>query len=273
MDHKKPNFFLIWIVVLIVCATLQMPVWGILLVCVGYGVLVLLLRFQQSLFWTAYLIHGMLSKPETALKLYDYAYSRGARAGAPMIAYAMLLMERSRYAQALEILQEVQTRRDLNPRMRLISRQDLALALSKTGNTTAAIEEMEKIRQDHECLGSSFYGTLAYFYILAGLYDKAEEINTLSRTRPEDDGAYYDNLGLIAYRKGNLEEAEALFQSALEADEAMLSPRYHLGLLAEARGDTAEAKEFFRAVYDGGVTGLSTISPEAAEEKYRQYCQ
>lgn len=271
MKKTKPNFLLVWILGLMVCAMAQIPMWGIVLLSIGYGVLILLLRFRHSVLWLAYLIHGVRNQPEKALKLYDYAYAHGGRAGAPMIAYAMLLMERCRYDEALRVLQAVQGRSDLKPAMRFLSRRDLALACEKTGNVVQAIDEMEKIRQDYECLGSDFYATLAYFYIQAGEYGKAEEVNELSAAE-EPGGAYYDNLALIAYRQGNLAKAEDLFQKALETDDTMLSPRYHLGLLAESRGEPDRAGEWFCAVHEAGVTGLSTVSPEAVEEKYRKYC-
>lgn len=273
MGKKKSNLLVIWILGLFVCAMLQVPVWGMVLGSAAYAVLILLLRLHLSIFWAGYFVHGIWEKPEAALKLYDFAYTHGARAGAPMIAYAMLLMERFRYAEALSVLQEVQNRRDLNQKMRLVSRQDLAIAREKTGNIAAAIEEMEKIRQEYECLGSDFYGTLAYFYIQAGEYRKAEEINELSRTEDEGSGAYYDNLALIAYHQKKPEQAEALFQKALELDAAMVSPRYYLGLIAAQKGDFSEAARYFQQVHDSGITGLNTVSAVEAEEEFHRYCK
>lgn len=266
MSGKKVNHFMIWILGLVVCAMLHVPVWGMILGSLTYGVLLLLLRFQLSAFWAGYFIHGIWNKPETARKLYDFGYEHGARAGAPLIAYAMLLLEDGRYPRALEVLQAVQDRTDLNQTMRLVSRQDLAIAWEKNGETALAIEEMEKIRQEYECLGSNFYANLAYFYIQAGDYDKAEEINELSEDA-EETGAYYDNLALIAWKKEDKAQAKMLFEKALTVDEAMVSPKYYLGMLAEEQGDMETAAKYFRAALDSGITGLNTVSRKQVEER------
>lgn len=270
MGVKKRNPLMIWILGLVVCAMLRVPVWGMILASLGYGVLLLLLHFKLSVFWAGYFIHGIWNKPETARKLYDYGYDHGVRAAAPMIAYAMLLMEDGRYPLALEVLQEVQERPDLNQTMRLVSRQDLAIAWEKNGDISRAIEEMEKIRQEYECLGSNFYSNLAYFYIQAGDFDKAEEINDL----PEDTektGAYYDNLALIAWGKEDKEQAKLLFEKALAENEAMVSPKYYLGMLAEEEGNLDTAENYFRMALSSGITGLSTISRHQVEERLCRY--
>lgn len=270
MSRKKSNPFMIWILGLAVCAMLHVPVWGMILGSLGYGVLLLFLNLPLSTFWTGYLIHGIWNNPETARKLYDYGYDHGARAGAPMIAYAMLLMEDGRYPKALGVLQEVQERPDLNQTMRLVSRQDLAIAWEKNGDISRAIEEMEKIRQEYECLGRNFYSNLAYFYIQAGDFDKAEEINEL----PEDTektGAYYDNLALIAWRKEDKEQAKLLFEKALAEDEAMVSPKYYLGMLEEEEGNLDAAENYFRMALSSGITGLSTISRQQVEKRLCRY--
>lgn len=270
MGKKRGNPFLIWILGLFACAMLGVPVWGIALGSLAYAVVLLSVHYQLCTLWFGYFFHVIRKQPETALKLYDFGYGRGARAGVPMIPYAMLLMESYRYDEALAVLLEVQHRTDLNHIMRLLSRQDLALAMEKTGDVASAIAEMERIRLEYECLDSDFYSTLAYFYIQAGLYDKAEEINALAGAE-EQTGAYYDNLALIAYRRREYEQAKMLFKKALEEDDSMVSPRYHLGMLAEMRGDESAAAAWFCAAWETGVTGLSTITPQQLEEKYSQY--
>lgn len=268
---KKHCFLVIWAVGVLACSAGKVPVWGIVLGSAAYGVLVLLLRFTRSLFWIGYFLQGVLNRPETAFRLYEFAYRHGGRVGPPMIAYAMLLMQKTRYAEALALLKDVQNLQDLDPPTRKISRQNLAIASEKTGDVAGAIAIMEQMRQDYEYFRSDFYTTLAYFYIEAGEYDTAEQINEQARTEGEDCGAVYDNQALIAYKTGDLEQAEALFRKALELDDAMISPRYYLGRIAEEKGDRDTAAQCFWAVHNAGITGLNTVSGEEAEEKYLQY--
>ena len=268
---NKHPYILIWFVGLIVFTLLEIPLWGIVLLSLVYSLAVMLLRFKQSAFWIGYFLHGMLHQPEKARPIYDFAYSHGGKAGPPMCAYALLLMESCQHDQALRVLRDVQRATDLSPAMRTLSRRDLALAYEKTGDVKTAIEIMEQLRQEYEYFRSDFYTTLAYFYIEAGDYDKAAEINELAQAEDRECGAVYDNQALIAYRKGDLTQAEALFQKALDLDEDMVSPRFHLGLIAEEKGDRETAAQYFRDVHNAHITGLNTITRESAEEKYRQY--
>lgn len=268
---KKHGFLVVWAVGVLVCSLGKVPIWGIVLGSAAYGVLVLLLRFSRSLFWIGYFFQGVLNRPEVAFRLYAFAYRHGGRVGPPMIAYAMLLMQKTRYEEALALLEEVQNLPNLDPPTRKICRQNLAIACEKTGDVGGAIAVMEQMRQDYEYFRSDFYLTLAYFYIEAGEYDTAEQINGLARTEGEDCGAFYDNQALIAYKTGDLERAEALFRKALELDAAMISPRYYLGRIAEEKGDHDTAARYFLAVHNAGITGLNTVSREEAEEKYLQY--
>lgn len=271
MNKKNPPLFVIWMFGLILCAMLEVPVWAMAFGSVLFGLLVMLVRRYWTALWLGYFAHGIWNDPEKALKLYDFGYGGGGRAAAPMIAYAMLLMEQYRYDKALAVLWEVQNRTDMNHTMRLVSRQDLAIAMEKTGDVSSALLEMEKIQQEYECLGSNFYSTLAYFYIQAGEYEKAAAANEQSG-KEEPNGAYYDNLALIAYRQGDYAQAKVLFEKALEMDDSIISPRFYLGVLAEQQGDTDTAAEYFREVYESGVTGLSTISREEVQKKYGLYC-
>jgi tetratricopeptide (TPR) repeat protein len=66
------------------------------------------------------------------------------------------------------------------------------------------------------------------------LYRKAVSLN------PEESGGYV-NLGRLLYRKGDLDEAEAQFRSALKINFKSLVAARHLALIACRRGDPATA--------------------------------
>lgn len=268
---KKHILPAVWIGGLVIASACQVSLSGMALGSAAFALLLLLLQFPKSVFWLGYLLHGVWNRREAALRLYRYADSHGGKAGPPMIAYAMLLMEQSQYPQALTVLQAVQELDGLSPALRKISRQNLALAWEKTGDVSRAIEIMEKMRCDFETFSGDFYATLAYFYIEAGAYAQAEAYNELALSEDENCGAVYDNRALIAYKTGNPEQAAELFRKALALDGSMLSPQYYLGLIAEQAGDPETAARCFQALHAAPVTGLNTISRSQIEEKYRQY--
>lgn len=269
---KKHPFVCIWAVGLCVCAICRVPLWGTILGSLLYGLVIVLTRPYRSLFWMGYVLQGIFHCPGAAGKLYEIAYRGGGRAGMPMMAYAMLLLENFRYEESLEVLLEAKGRKDLSPALEKICRQNLAIAYEKTGNLSQAIAGLEQMRQDYQYHRSDFYTMLAFFYIEAGDLDKAEQVNALAGEEGTANGGMYDNLGLIAYKRGDLEEAEDMFQKALEAEETMLSPRYYLAQIAEDRGDRETAARYLRDLSGRTVTGLNTLSREAIEEKCRPYC-
>lgn len=270
---RNSRWITVWVLALFVCAMCQVPVRYMVLGSLVFGILFLLLHFHRSMFWLAYLLHGMFNRPDKAFPLYDKAYQHGARSGPPMIAYAMLLMEAGEYAQALEILQEVGKQNNLKPQLEKISRMDLALAYEKNGNLSEAIEALEQMRADYEYLSSDFYATLGYCYIEADEYEKAEACNLLALELEETCAAVYDNRGLIARKTGDDAQAEFFFRKALELDDSLVSPKFQLGCIAEERGDAEVAAAYFRAVSESALTGLSTVSRGEAEEKYAQFCE
>ena len=271
---KTDRLLFIWIIGLFACGILGVPLWGMLLGSLGYGIFLLLLRPYSSLFWIGYLLHGVLKRPVPAFYLYDLAYRHGAKAAAaPMIAFATLLMQKSQYAQALSVLLDVRKQKNLKPQLERLSLQHLALAYDKSGDVRKAIETMEQIRKERKdgtYLDCDFYATLAYYYIQTGEYARADELNSLALAENENCTAVYDNMGLIAYQNGELDQAQAMFLKALALDSTMVSPKYYLGCIAQARENLVAAASYFRAAHKAEIDGLSIISKAQIDEKYAQ---
>lgn len=269
---KKHPFLILWIAAVIACIFFKVPFGFVALGTLVYILLILLIQLPKTMFFLGYLMQGPGKKPDLAMKMYQYAYDHGARVGAPMIAYGMLLLTNFRYAEGLTVLQDVLMVPNLNPNFLKVTRQDLAIAYYKNDELDKAISTMELMLEEYEYFSGDFYTTLGYFYILAKDYDKATEINEKALSDDPSFGPAYDNLGLIAYEKEDLEEAEELFKKALDLRDTMVSSKYYLGLIAEKRGDSDEASTYFAAAHAGKITGLNTITPEEINEKYKEYC-
>lgn len=269
---KKNYLLLIWIAGLVVCSVMHISFLYTFLGSLAYLILILLLRFKKSVYYLGYIVQGIGKNPELAFKMYSYAYDKGGRTGAPMIAYGMLLLSKSQYDKALTVFQDVLMIENLNPNFLKVARQDLAIAYEKTGDVQTAIDTMELMLQDYEFFSNDFFANLGFFYIEAKEYDKAREITERALKDDEGFGPAYDNLGLIAYETGDLEEAEELFKKALDLRDTMVSSKYYLGLIAEKNGDIDTAATYFAAAHAGKITGMHTITREMVDEKYQQYC-
>lgn len=269
---KKHPFLCVWAAGLCACAIGGVSLWKTALGSLLYGLAAALTRPYRSIFWIGYILQSIFHRPKAAWELYEIAYRRGGRAGVPMMAYAMLLLENFQYEEGLNVLQEAKDRKDLMPALEKIRRQNLAIAYEKTGDLTKAIGILEQMGQDYQYHRSDYYTLLAYYYIEAGELEKAERVNALAQEEGTAGGGMYDNLGLIAYKRGKREEAEDMFRKALEAEETMVSPRYYLAQIAEDRGDRETAAQYLRDLSGRTITGLNILSPRMVEEKCRLYC-
>ncbi|MCF0136195.1 MAG: tetratricopeptide repeat protein [Lachnospiraceae bacterium] len=268
---KKNYLFTIWLVAFLVLTFLKVSFGWIFLGTLVYLLLVLLLRLPRTVFTLGYLLQGG-GKEATSRKMYEWAYKKGARVGAPMIAYGMMLLKNSEYPEGLKVLQDVLLVPKLNPNFLKVVRQDLSIAYYKNGDLETAISTLELMLEEYEFFSGDFYTTLGYFYIEAGDYEKAREINERALKEDASCGAAYDNLALIEYEQGRPEEAEELFLKALELKDTMVSSKYYLGLIAEQKGDADAAADYFTAAHGGTITGLNTITREQVDAKYDEYC-
>jgi len=83
----------------------------------------------------------------------------------------------------------------------------LGVALEKSGRREEAIVLLEKCVGEDETL-SEVYNLLGYLYALEGIkLDEAADLVYTAINMDPDNGAFYDSLGWIYYKKGDLEKA------------------------------------------------------------------
>lgn len=268
---KKHPFLIVYLILVVIGAVARLPFGVILLLSLAYGALYVLLHLPKSAGWLGYLLQGFLKKEDAAFSLYTFCYEKGGRPQAPLIAYAMQLLQRCEYEKGLRVIQDVITLPSISPTLLKIARQDMAIAYWKNGDLESAIGTLEQMLEDYQIFSTEFYTTLGQFYIEAGRYEEAGKTAEEALKEDASCGAAYDNLGLIEYKKGNRAEAKELFEKALELKETMISSKYYLGCIYEEEGDTAKAKSYFSAAHTGKITGIHTVSREMVNEKYERY--
>ena len=268
---RKHPFLVIYIVLLIGAVVFKVGAGWILLGTLVYMLLVALIRLPNTMARLGYYIQGVMKKKDLAFKFYEYAFSHGAAVAAPKVAYAMQLMQKCRYEESRQALEDVLVMKDLQPTILKIVRQDLAIAYWNTGDLQKAIDTLENMKADYDLLSPDYYTTLGYFYIEAKDYKKAAEETEAALNIDQSNGGAYDNLALIEYEQGHMEEAKELFHKALEMKESMASSKYYLGLIYEAEGDVENAKLYFSGAHNANITGMNTVSREQVDAKYNEY--
>jgi len=63
-------------------------------------------------------------------------------------------------------------------------------------------------------------------------------------------GSAYNSLAALAFRRGDLAEAERLVREGLRLEEDLRASRYNLARVLEARGDAKEAERLYREELD-----------------------
>lgn len=268
---KKHPFLVIYIILLIGAVVFHVGGGWILLGSLAYLLLVALIRLPNTIARIGYFLQGVGKKPEQAFRFYEYAFRHGANADAPKIAYAMQLMKKCRYEESKTLLEDLLVKENLQPTLLKIVRQDLAIAYWNCGDLQRAIDTLENMKGDYDLLSPEYYTTLGYFYIEAKNYQKGAEETEEALKLDQSNAGAYDNLAVIAYEQGRMEEAKELFMKALEMKDTLASSKYYLGLIYEAEGDFETARSYFSGAHNSNINGLNTVSREEVDAKYQEY--
>lgn len=101
---------------------------------------------------------------------------------------------------------------------------------------------------------------LALTRAAGGDLEAADRALTTLAQLPNASSDVFYSIGEIKFSKGELDEAEKMYQRAVQIDSTWLRPKLKLGLLAYRRGDQTTAIQAFEAVIAAAPNG-----PDAAE--------
>lgn len=268
---KKHPHACIIILLAALSALFQLEFYWLFIALILYFILLYLIRFPTSVGITGYFIERITGKRDHALSLYRYAYAHKTKSEYALTSYGLYLLEECQYNEALSVFQYLLSLPRIEPMVKKFAYQDLSIAQWKCGDLSAAIGTLEKMLEDYEYFGLSFYITLGYYYAEAGDYDKALLYTNKALEEDSSHGPAYDNLGQIAFRKGDYDEAETWFRKALDLKPGMADSKYYLGLIAEIKQDPEAALTFFQAAAHSKINGMNTVSREQINEKLKAY--
>ena len=145
-------------------------------------------------------------------------------------------------------------------------KQNYALLLWKEGNLTEAIKVTEEIIKDYK--NTVVYGNLGYFYILAGMKEKALELNLEAYDFASDDAVICDNLAYSYYMNDDNDKAEEIYISMHGGKNPPAFPEcyYNYGLVVLKKGDKEKAKELFEKALLQKFSYLSDLDKQTVEK-------
>jgi tetratricopeptide (TPR) repeat protein len=144
----------------------------------------------------------------------------------------------------------------------------LGMTLMALGDTLQAIADYEKafeLRSSDAGMASA----LARVYATAGV--NLERALELARTASRSSHAaeYYDTLGLVYLKKGDLDRAESSLRDALRITPQHVGSAYHLALVSHARGEDEQAETLLGQVLRADPGGPFAASAEALLHEIR----
>ena len=134
-----------------------------------------------------------------------------------------------------------------------------------------AINHLEEMRIRYEYVNPHVLTTLGFLYILKGNLEKAEELTREAIADDESTHSAWDNLGQIAYLRGDFESAKEGFQKALEIKPTLVDSLFYLGLIFEKEGYPEKAKGYFSEACFCEISGLNTVTREQVDAKFNEY--
>ncbi len=205
-------------------------------------------------------------KPDKAKKFYKIAVKRNTRNVKALYNYALDALHEGRAEEALNVFKRAEKINN-----KVLFEKLIPLAVSSCywvmGDLDKAIEEIEDLQKKFNYINPNTLTTLAYFYLLKGDTEKAEE---LTKKALEDNNGYapaWDNMGQIYYNKGDMDKAEEYFEKALGIRENMTESLYYMGMICKKRNDGKKAKEYFEKALGGYISALSTVKKEDIERE------
>jgi tetratricopeptide (TPR) repeat protein len=210
-------------------------------------------------------LHYQRDNVEKAEKIYQYVIDRNTTSPAAHVYYATYLMRKGEAAAAAPLLDKALRLSSGNP---LLSK-NIKLAQGSCqwlmGNTSAAIELLEKMRNTYDYVNDRVLSTLGYLYVLQNDLEKGKELSRKSLEDNPQSHAAWDNLGQIFYREKSFPEAREAFQKALECKENLPDSLYYLGLIAQAEGDSPGARVYFDKALGCTINAFNTVTKEQIE--------
>ena len=102
-----------------------------------------------------------------------------------------------------------------------------------------------------------------------GEFDKAEEYTKTALADNAESAPAWDNMGQIAFARGDMEKAEENFQKALSFRATMVDSLFYMGVIRERQGRRDEALEYYKKAEKCNISALNTVTRDQVEAKIK----
>ncbi len=234
---------------------------------IGMGISVMILVLVVMFLRFKPFIYTVLGKRkyfkdhDEGFKLLQKAYDTGKMIPQQALIYAYLLIRDGHIAKAERLINSILlNKKDMLTKQNLLAADlNLAIIMWKKGDLKGAVEKMEYVYSTGY-RSTVHYGTLGIFYILNNQLDRAEEFCNEAIEYNPSDASIRDNLGLLYFRKGDIDKAEEIYQKLFEdTNPEFIEAYYNYGMVLEKKGDLAAAAGYYRTALGCPEKFLSTV--------------
>lgn len=225
-------------------------------------------------------------KPEEAeakyaqtLKLYEEAVAAGPLPSNIQIGYAILLMRRGAFEDAMKVMERMRTDKNLKEGDWFDIRLNYSVCLWKLSRLDDAIATAKRAMQVKKC--AAIYSTLGMFLAekaaQTGDFAEIEAFNAESMDYDDEDAGILDNMGMMYEAQSKFaddpkplrEKAKAYFAKAHAAKPRQITTMYALARLHHEDGEDAKAREALKAAENLSYSAVCSVTPEMMSELKR----
>ncbi|MBR6399898.1 MAG: tetratricopeptide repeat protein [Firmicutes bacterium] len=242
---------------------LRYPLWIMIPITFVYLVINIIIFYSYFLGMVGNFYY-FTRNPDKALYYYRKAVAKNTKNVAALYNYSLEMLHLGNAEEALIYLERAEKYNTA-----LLYEKNIPLAVSSCywimggeENIQKGIEILEKLKDSYGYVNCSVYITLGYFYLLKGELDKAEEYTKVAIEDNDEYAPAWDNMGQIAFARGNYDDARGHFEKALEYRPTMVDSLYYMGVISEDGGDKEKALEFYKKAEKCNISALNTVTRE-----------
>lgn len=276
MSHSHRVFQIVQAVLVLVLilgglyiATLNL-MYGLIFILLGLSLLIYDRRgFIMTLLANrAYKTRGL----DAALEWFRRAYRSRSLDPQTQVTYAYLSMKAGRWEEAARCFAEMQSvgpwyvgEKNLN-----LLRTYRAMLWWKQGQKKQAVDELwELLEKSYQTL--ALLTTLGVYLLELRDWDRLEKLLPIARDYDPEDLGLLDNEAAYLMEKGQLDQAQQLFQEKILPRSPAFPDAYiHWARLCRQLGRREEACTAYLRALDFKFHGLSTFDRSAIEKEYRE---
>lgn len=225
------------------------------------------------------ILHMIFKKEDAAIPFYKAAITLNTKNTNILTAYGLIMLRRFEPQQALAYFEKALTTTKHFIYHKTI-KANIALCYWKLGQHQEALDSYESVYyypdldpitdfsldqlEEGTTKNPNFYPqdfvTMAFIAIVNNQLDKAEYFTRVALDLMDDYAPAYDNLGQIAFKRGDYDTAIIHFEKGLSFKPDMVDSLYYLALIAYEKNDVTEAQKWLDQIDLENLTGLSTVT-------------